>query len=124
MGWQFGCEGRGSRRKASAQLSMEAALTAQPARSPLAIHWPVPVLARWCVVLRHPSFVGVEWDTVGPAGRAPLHRLQTERGLPPAGSGQPPDPRALCNHTASGCERHLSAHQVRKERDSQLLPSE
>lgn len=51
MGWQFGCEGRGSRRKASAPLSMEAALVAQPARSPLAIHRPVPVTARWCVVL-------------------------------------------------------------------------
>lgn len=75
-------------------------------------------------MVRHPSFMEMEWDTVGPAGMAPLHHLEIEHRLPPAGTGQTPDPQALWTRTALGCERHLSAHQVREERDEQPLLSE
>lgn len=118
--------GRGQREQQQGihQLSKEAAGLEEA-------HWPsagsiqpVPVTARWHMVLRHPSFMVAEGDTVAPAGMAPLHHLETRHRLPPAGRGQTPDPRTLRTHAASGCERQLSAHQVQEERDSQPLLSE
>lgn len=78
----------------------------------------IPVTARWHVLLRHPSFMVVDGDTVAPAGMAPLFYLEIGHRR-----GQTLDPRALRTHAASGCERHLSAHQVQEERDSQPLLS-
>lgn len=87
---------------------------------------PILVSAQ-CHVLSYPSYPSimvVEGNAVAPAGMVPLHHLETRHRLLPAGRGQTPDPWALRTHTALGCERHLSAHQVQEQRDSQPLLSE
>lgn len=84
----------------------------------------IPVTAQWHVVLRHPSFMVAERGHSGTSWHGSPSPLGDQYRLAPAGRRKTPDPRALGTHAASGCERHLSAHQVQEERDSQPLLSE
>lgn len=113
-----GAEGAGARQPPAKQGGC------WPGRSPLAVCRQHPSHPRDCLVAHGaetPKLHGSGGGHSGIDGTAPLHHLETRHRLLPAGRGQIPDPQALRTHTASGCERHLSAHQVQEERDSQPL---